>query len=175
MALARSVASRGADLLYNVRDRTPDLANAYDLLLLFDVIEHIEDVTGFLESSLYHLKPGGWLFVNVPALPSLFSAYDRAAGHVRRYERGTLCRELACPGLSLRDLRYWGFTLLPLAAARTWFMGKGAPSDVVRQDFGPPGGALGHGGLKALMRLETALLRTPGVGTSLLAAAIKEG
>ncbi len=39
------------------------------------------------------------------------------------------------------------------------------------------GGAMkpGHGGLKALMRLETALLRTPGVGTSLLAAAIKEG
>ena len=73
--------------LYNIHDRAPDLAARYDAIILFDVIEHIESPAEFLASALYHLKPGGRVFINVPALQSLYSKFDVAVGHYRRYSK----------------------------------------------------------------------------------------
>jgi len=47
------------------------------------------------------LRPGGWLFVNVPALPALASAYDRAVGHLRRYTPASLRAALDQPPIVL--------------------------------------------------------------------------
>ena len=43
-------------------DLTPDAA-AYDVLTLWDVIEHVEDPLGLLTAAVERLKPGGWLVV----------------------------------------------------------------------------------------------------------------
>src|SRR6516164_3700563 len=67
----------------------------YDILILFDVIEHIEHTQPFLGAAFFHLKPGGLAIVNVPALMTLFGRYDTAAGHYRRYNRETLEAEFA--------------------------------------------------------------------------------
>ena len=57
------------------------MLRAYDLLLLMDVIEHVEDDLEFIRVSLEHLKPGGIIAINVPAHMKLYSRYDEVAGH----------------------------------------------------------------------------------------------
>ena len=57
---------------------------------LFDVLEHIEDDAGFLQSLRQSLAPGGRLFCTVPASQALWSRDDVMAGHFRRYNQATL-------------------------------------------------------------------------------------
>ncbi len=80
-ALRLARAGRGRLLLYDVFEQRSELRGAYDMVLLMDVIEHLEDDLAFLQASLTHLKPGGIVVINVPAHMSLHSKYDRMAGH----------------------------------------------------------------------------------------------
>ena len=96
--------------------------------------------------------------VNVPALQVLFSAYDVAAGHYRRYDRASLVAELAGDAWEVVDVRYWGLTLVPLLALRKMLLRD--PSDeTIRRGFGPPS-RLAHACLRGLMRLEMAVMPT---------------
>jgi len=71
---------------------------AFDAILYLDVLEHIEDDHREVARAASLLRPGGVLVVLAPAWPWLFSEFDRAIGHHRRYTRDTLVR-LAPPGL----------------------------------------------------------------------------
>jgi 2-polyprenyl-3-methyl-5-hydroxy-6-metoxy-1,4-benzoquinol methylase len=62
----------------------------YDLILYIDVVEHIEDDAADLERACRHLKPGGALAIIVPAFQGLYSPFDRAVGHYRRYSKKRL-------------------------------------------------------------------------------------
>jgi len=166
-ALASAAPGRGRHLYYDVRDVRPDLLGSYDAAILYDVIEHVEQPRALLDAVARHLKPGGLLLLNVPALQSLFSAFDVAAGHYRRYDRRTLTAELA--GWEILDLRYWGFALVPLLWVRKLLLR--APTDeTIRRGFGPPGGFT-RSCLRSIAAVETALLPRAPLGTSLLAIA----
>jgi len=61
-------------------------APGFDLVLVLDVLEHIDDPVTFIDESLRPLAaPGTAVLVGVPAHPLLFSDHDRALGHFRRY------------------------------------------------------------------------------------------
>ena len=77
-----------------VNDLPPGLL--YDTVLYIDVIEHIEDDRLELEQVIRFLKPGGHLLILVPAIPILYSSFDKNIGHFRRYRRKTL--KLVIPG-----------------------------------------------------------------------------
>lgn len=77
----------------------------FDALLYIDVLEHIEDDRGELVRAAAHLEPGGKLVVLAPAHQSLFSEFDRAIGHFRRYDRRSLAA-LAPAGTELVALTY---------------------------------------------------------------------
>jgi SAM-dependent methyltransferase len=62
----------------------------YDAILYIDVLEHIEDDSKELETAAKHLGPGGYLIVMAPAHDFLFSPFDHAIGHYRRYSRKSL-------------------------------------------------------------------------------------
>ncbi len=172
-ALARNRTRGGETLLYDVHDRNPTLAGRYDFVLLFDVLEHVADPAGFLDAVLHHLRPGGWLFVNVPALDRLSSAFDRAIGHLRRYDRRMIRAELAPHGLEVRDVRYWGFSMLPYLVLRKLFPPRGASlARVIEHGVTPPRPWMNRLILR-LCALETTWLHHPVLGTSLLAAATK--
>jgi SAM-dependent methyltransferase len=169
-ALRQARPGRGRTLCYNVLAPDPALLGRYDALLLFDVLEHIAETRPFVEAVLRHLRPGGHLLVNVPAGQWLFGPYDVAAGHVRRYDRVTLPAEFAGTELEVRDVRYWGLSLVPLLAARKLLVRAAASKDdCVRNGFEPPN-RLVHGILRALLRTETSVLDRPLLGSSVLLA-----
>lgn len=66
------------------------LAQRFDTIIYIDVLEHIEDDAQELEQAALLLKPGGVLVVLSPAWPMLYSDFDRAVGHFRRYTRTSL-------------------------------------------------------------------------------------
>jgi len=77
----------------------------YDSLLYIDVLEHIEGDREELANAALLLASSGHLVVVVPAHPWLFSAFDAAVGHHRRYVKRTLAA-LTPPGLRLVKLAY---------------------------------------------------------------------
>jgi SAM-dependent methyltransferase len=85
-------------------EEVPD--RSIDGLYLIDVLEHLEDDRGFLRQFYQKLKPGGRLFVYVPARPELFSAFDSSIGHYRRYLKQELKEKVLQAGFSLKVLHY---------------------------------------------------------------------
>jgi SAM-dependent methyltransferase len=73
--------------------------NQFDSILYMDVLEHIERDAAELARAASYLKPNGTLVVLAPALPWLFTPFDAAIGHYRRYTRTSL-RSIVPQGLS---------------------------------------------------------------------------
>jgi SAM-dependent methyltransferase len=103
---------------------TLDAAAQFDAILYIDVLEHIEDDREELRQAAAHLRPGGSLIVLAPAHDWLYTEFDRAIGHVRRYSKSSLSR-LAPPGTTLRRLFYLDSVGL-LASASNRFLLKSA-------------------------------------------------
>jgi len=78
-------------------------ARGHDLVLLLDVLEHIEDPDAFIAESLVPITELGTpVLVAVPAYQRLFGAHDLALGHHRRYARRELLEQLA-PWIDVRE------------------------------------------------------------------------
>lgn len=102
-ARARSVAEEilGNDEAFALRPDVPDgPPESFDLVLAFEVLEHIEEDVEALHSWLKLLKPGGRVMVSVPAHRQRWNVTDVLVGHCRRYDRSDL-QELLC-GAGLR-------------------------------------------------------------------------
>jgi hypothetical protein len=78
-----------------------DASERFTTILYIDVLEHIEDDVSELARASAHLDAGGYLIVLVPAHQFLFSAFDAAIGHYRRYNLPSLIR-LTPPGCVVR-------------------------------------------------------------------------
>ena len=83
-----------------------DPGERFDAILYVDVLEHIEDDTGELERAARHLAPGGSLVVLAPAHNSLYTPFDRAIGHYRRYDRKMLA-SINPESVNLVAMRYF--------------------------------------------------------------------
>ncbi len=57
-----------------------------DVLLLLDVLEHVENDIGLVQSLLHAMKPGAYLLMMAPADMSLWSPHDAGFEHFRRYD-----------------------------------------------------------------------------------------
>jgi SAM-dependent methyltransferase len=171
-ALKLAPPGQGRLMVYDVHERRADLLGRYAGLFLMDVLEHVEDDQGFLESSLAHLEPKGFVLVNVPAHEALFSRYDVAAGHLRRYDRKSLAALLEKAGLEAIDVLEWGFSLLPLLLLRKAMMASTPEERILERGFKPPGQAVNAMLLK-LLHLELALPHRILPGTSVMAFARK--
>lgn len=90
---------------------------SFDLICLFDVVEHLQDDRGAIDEVLRVLRPGGTLLISVPAHPWLFSRNDLVAGHHRRYTRASLRQLCRIPGLYLDRCTYTNVALFPSIAA----------------------------------------------------------
>ena len=86
----------------------------WDVIFLLDVLEHIPANVEALRQVWKALRPGGYLFVAVPALQLFWTHNDQLAHHVRRYSRGDLLRLAEASGFRLLWSRYFMFFLSPL-------------------------------------------------------------
>ena len=86
-----------------------DVRGEYACVILWDVLEHIEDDTGALATIARLLAPGGHVLVAVPSNPAREWRWDDDFyGHVRRYTVDELTAKLSGAGLVPRDV--WDFT-----------------------------------------------------------------
>jgi SAM-dependent methyltransferase len=167
-ALETANPGKGQLFLYNILDQKPSLLGRYDAVFLLDVIEHINDDATFLRAALRHLRSGGLVAVNVPANMLLFSDYDRAAGHVRRYTPGGLRKLLESCGVDTPAVEPWGMLMTPLLVMRKALLCRAKPSETIRTGFVPPNAA-SRLLLQGMKNLETALPFRMPFGTSILA------
>jgi 2-polyprenyl-3-methyl-5-hydroxy-6-metoxy-1,4-benzoquinol methylase len=78
---------------------------SFDSILYIDVLEHIEDDRVEARHAAGRLRSGGKLIVLAPAHQWLYSPFDEAIGHFRRYSRSSLAAAVPSE-LKLVELRY---------------------------------------------------------------------
>jgi SAM-dependent methyltransferase len=115
---AEVCAERSIPVVRGDATRLPIASGSLDLVVAFDVLEHLENDKAAAAGVFEALKPGGTFLVAVPADPRLWSAHDDAVGHVRRYTRQTLGDLLAGAGFRAEPMRSWNVLMRPLVALR---------------------------------------------------------
>ncbi len=123
-ALRQNVSRRSPVYCYDIGQKARELSEHFDVIFLFDVLEHIDDELGFLASVSHHLAPDGALMLNVPAGQWAYSQYDVAAGHVRRYTIRSLRQALRGSGFEVGAWTYWGLPLVPMLAFRKLWLSR---------------------------------------------------
>lgn len=99
----------------------------FDCILYIDVIEHIDADREELSRAATHLAPGGCLAILVPAHQWLYTPFDQAIGHFRRYSRGSL-RAIAPSSLVCRKLIYLDSIGLFASLANRLWLKSAAPT-----------------------------------------------
>jgi SAM-dependent methyltransferase len=96
--------------------------SAFDLVLMMDVLEHVDDDRSVLQEAVDCCVPSGHLFITVPAFMWMWSAHDRYLGHKRRYSLSSLrCLLESVEHLKIERLCYFYAPILPVAAlVRLW-------------------------------------------------------
>lgn len=101
--------------LYGSLDDMPSSTPPAALVLLMDVIEHVEDDVAFLRDvcARPQITAATEFLITVPSFERLFCAHDRALGHFRRYTTRLLRQRATAAGLLVRDSGYLFASLLP--------------------------------------------------------------
>jgi SAM-dependent methyltransferase len=129
------------EVLVGTLDDVPE-GMCFDTIVYIDVLEHIEDDQAEMRLAATRLRAAGRVIVLAPAFPFVFSPFDRAVGHHRRYTVATLAAvmpsELECLTLryadsfglvlnlinrlvlrqtvpSVRQVRFWDRLILPVS------------------------------------------------------------
>lgn len=88
-------------------DSKLQLPGRYDVLLMLDVLEHLDDPQGALRCAHNLLVPGGALVITVPAFMALWTNHDVMNHHRTRYRRRTLFPLLRGADFILVESKYW--------------------------------------------------------------------
>jgi len=92
-----------------------------DVVVLLNVLEHIEDDAAAARQVYRVLRPGGIAVVEVPYGPHLFDVYDRQLLHFRRYHTGEIEGILRRAGFEIPEISHLGFFLYPFfRAVKLW-------------------------------------------------------
>lgn len=98
-------------------DRIPGDDSAYDLIGLFDVLEHVEADEASLAALGARLTPEGRLILTVPAYGWLWSKHDERHHHFRRYTKASLTEAAQAAGLKVERSFYFNSFLFPVVVA----------------------------------------------------------
>jgi SAM-dependent methyltransferase len=101
-------------------------AGEFDLVVCQNVLEHVDEDRAAMLTMATALRPGGRLFVLVPAHPRLYGSLDRSYGHHRRYTRERLMELTRGTDLHVRQL--YSFNLLGVPG--WWFKSRRRATDL---------------------------------------------
>ena len=124
-ALKQNRSRRSRVCCYDILQMDAQLKEQFDVIFLFDVLEHITEEDRFLRALAFYIAPGGKLLINVPAGQWAYSSYDVAVGHVRRYSIQMLRQSLGRSQFKIEGWTYWGLPLVPtLMLRKLWLWGS---------------------------------------------------
>jgi SAM-dependent methyltransferase len=153
---------RGLPVLRSDATSLPLADDSLDLVVAFDILEHLHDDDAAVREVHRVLKRSGTYLVAVPADPRLWSAHDVAVDHVRRYTRTGLLALLERGGFEVDSVRSWNVLLRPVVALR-----RRASSGSDLEDLHP----VVNAGLRAIITAERYLPVSQLPGVSLLVKA----
>jgi SAM-dependent methyltransferase len=104
-----------------------DASQKFDTIIYIDVLEHIENDQEELESAASRLRVGGRIIVLSPAHQRLFTPFDAAIGHFRRYNRAML-QSISPPSLRMEQLIYLDSVGLVLSTANLLLLRQSMPT-----------------------------------------------
>jgi SAM-dependent methyltransferase len=190
--LRDAVSGTGIDLapeamIWSARRMLPRLARAtalqlpfpdgaFDAALMMDVLYHraVPDRPAALREARRILRPGGVIFLNVPACAWLYSAHDAAVHTGHRFTRRELLALLRESGFEPLECSCWNTLLFPvIAPLRLLRKRQPARGSDLEEETAPAVTAA----LNAVFALERRLIRFSSLpfGVSIFAAARKPG
>ncbi|MDR3491464.1 MAG: class I SAM-dependent methyltransferase [Gammaproteobacteria bacterium] len=87
--------------------------NSIDVVVLLNILEHIENDVAALEHVYRILKPGGIAIIEVPAAPNLYDLHDKLLLHFRRYSLNHLIALTKNTGFSIAKKSHLGCFIYP--------------------------------------------------------------
>lgn len=135
---------RGVKNAFAMDGHAPEFeAGSFDILIASDSLEHLKDDMMALGNWNRLLKPGGVLYVFVPAFMYLWSEHDVINQHYRRYTAIGLRKKLEASGFAVEKHSYWNFLMyFPTTVFRLFqrvkfsFVKNEKPQDHLK-DFNP--------------------------------------
>lgn len=109
----------GLEVVESGLESLPFDDNHFDVVCIFDVIEHVENQHLAIDELCRVCKPGGLLYCSVPAFSFLWSMHDEVNHHIRRYTRSDISLVIQ-RRFQVVYSTYFNFLLFfPIAAWRT--------------------------------------------------------
>jgi len=108
--------------------------NEFDVVCMFDVLEHIADDIQALDSVNQILSSRGYIVLTVPAHQWLWNRSDVVAGHKRRYTKRELEDKLKVVGFEIISSRYFFMVITPLLWIRS-LINKDTERDIINEEF----------------------------------------
>jgi len=120
-ANARTIASKKTEDRYDIRggccpDDIPFHDQQFDLICMFDVLEHIEQDTETLIALKQYLTKNGRIIMSVPVYQWLYGVHDEFLYHKRRYTATQMRQKIKEAGLFSTKISYFNTILFPLVA-----------------------------------------------------------
>ena len=155
--------------------------SSLDALVLFDVIEHIEDDEKVIRECRRVCKKNGIIIVSVPAYQFLMSPNDIVADHKRRYSRKDMTAKLERNGFRTIKATYYNTFLFPLIFAFIMTrkalsrLSRSRPLDRIKGNISYSVPKLLNRALLSVLTLESGMIRKINfpVGHSLVCVAVK--
>jgi SAM-dependent methyltransferase len=133
----------GMAIKYDLRDDPSaagdvnSLKEAYDAVIMADVIEHLDDPAPALRHAGYFCRKGGVMIITVPAMQELWSHYDVACGHKKRYDMSSLrsvIKDAEMDCLSIRSI-FFVVAIALFARRRTIKASSATDEELIAREF----------------------------------------
>lgn len=93
-------------------------ANAYSLILMLDILEHLADPLSALQHAIRLLEPQGRILLTVPAFNALWTSHDDYNQHRTRFTRARFARLARDAGMRIDSTRYFFQWTCPVKLAQ---------------------------------------------------------
>jgi len=140
---AQQTAIYGITTIHGTLDSIKDTTFTFSAIGIFDVLEHIENPKEFITNVGIKQELGGLIILTVPAHKWLYSDFDQAIGHYRRYSKKMLRNEMKSAGYQeVYSCHFFLTLVLPafffrripyLFGRRREFSGEGGVKEVIER------------------------------------------